>query len=407
MRILQVEKFYFPQGGAPKYALQLSDLLRDAGHEVIPFAAASDKNLPSPYARFFPKTFDFTELKDASFGKKIAAARTIFYSGEAKRQMEKLLDKEVIDVAHIHNIYHQISPSILPVLKKRGIPIVMTLHDYKLLSPNYTLFHHGAVHEEDARGWYTSCVKNKCFKDSRLLSALVTAEMIFHHKLKKYYEHSVDLYLAPSVFIRDLFIKHGWPAEKIVVMPLPTPAVTGAIAKPGKYVAYVGRLSEEKGLRVLLAAAEITPDITYKIVGAGPEEKYLQTIIAERALSNVQLVGFKQGKELQSIVADARLLVAPSIWYENYPLSILEAKAVGKVIIGSEIGGIPELLPNDLLVRPNDPKVLAKAISEWYEKKNTDLVEKGMVLQKETLRENDENLHLQKIIDVYNQVIGL
>lgn len=406
MRILQVEKTYFPQGGAPKYALELSGLLQSAGHEVIPFSVFHEKNLASPYAQFFPKTFDFSDVKNASFGKKIAAAATIFYSREAKQKMEKLLDQETIDVAHLHNIYHQISPSILPVLKKRSIPVVMTLHDYKLLSPNYTMFHHGAVHEEDARGWYGSCVINKGFKNSRLLSALVTAEMIFHHKFKKYYERSVDVYLAPSLFIRDLFIKHGFPADKIVHLPLPTMATAGPVVKPGAYVAYVGRLSEEKGLRVLLSAAEMTPDIKYVIVGAGPEETMLKTIITKDHLSNVQLVGFKQGDELKSILAGARLLVAPSIWYENYPLSILEAKAAGKVVIGSMIGGIPELLPRDLLVQPNNPTSLAGAISTWFIKKNTDLVEKGIVLQKEARLANDPKNHLEKIVEVYNQVIG-
>lgn len=405
MRILQIEKFYYPQGGASKYAIELSGLLRNTGHDVVPFAVSNEKNLPSPYAQFFPKTFDFSELKNASLSKKLAAAGTVFYSRESARKLEALLGQEIIDVAHLHTIYHQISPSILPVLKKHGIPVVMTLHDYKLLSPNYTMFHHDAVHDEDARGWYTSCIKNKCFKDSRLLSALVTAEMIFHHKIKKYYERSVDLYLAPSLFIRDLFIKHGFPADKIVHFPLPVAAEHGAVAKPGDYVLYVGRLSEEKGLRVLLSAAEITSDIKYVIVGSGPEDAILKKIIEERHLSNVQMAGFKQGGDLKAIVAGARLLVVPSVWYENYPLSILEAKAAGKVVVGSLIGGIPELLPKDLLVQPNDPIALAKTISAWFMKKNTDLIEKGIVLQKEAVLINDSKNHLEKIVEVYNQVI--
>lgn len=406
MRILQIEKYFWPKGGSSRYALQLSDLLRKEKHAVIPFASRHENDLSSPYTKYFVPAVDFADLKDTSLLAKLMAGLQILYSFRARRGLKRLLANERIDVAHIHNIYHQISPSILPVLKKKRIPVVMTLHDYKLLSPNYTLFHHGAVHEEDAQGWYWSCVKNKCFKDNRMFSALVTLEMIFHHKIRRYYERYVDVFIAPSVFIRELFIKYGWPADKIVHVPMPVELVPLPDQHPGDYVVYVGRLSEEKGVHVLLAAAELTPDISYVIIGTGPEEGRLAQQVKEKQLRNVQLVGYKQASELGHLVNHARLVVVPSIWYENSPLSVLEAKAAGKIVIASEIGGLPEFLPAELLVRPNDPAALAQKIDEWFQADESVRLAMGKQLREEVHEQNDPSTHAETILAIYTSLLS-
>jgi len=405
MNIVQAQKFLWPSGGDSSYAIFLLELLKKHRQNVIPFTIKDSRNPSSEYDEFFVNSAYPREEK-VSFLKKIQYAGQIFYSFEAKRKMQALLNKEHVDIVHLHNIYHQISPSILPVIKKKKIPIVMTLHDYKLICPNYTLFHHGGVHDEDSLGWYLSCVKNKCFKNSRWQSALVTAEMIFHHKIMKYYEKDVDLLLAPSLFIRNKFIEHGWKKEKIIHLPYTINFNSFEyIAEDKGYVAYVGRLVEEKGLQVLLEAAKITPEIKYKIAGTGPLMQDLLTIIKKEKLNNVQLVGFKIGRDLREFLGGARLVVVPSIWYEVYGIVILEAKAMGKPVVGSRIGGIPEILPKELLVEPGNAEDLARTVSFWYTETEERRKEMGRRMREEVKKENDPEDHVKKILEIYKQLI--
>ena len=414
MTILQAHKFYWRRDGASNYALDLSFLLEERGHRVIPFTMKHPSNLKSPYEKFFVSRMELGDASKLSLGQKIRYAERMFYSFEAKRQMQELLKQEAVDIVHLHNIYHHISPSILSVIKKKGIPIVMTLHDWKLICPNYTMFHHGAVHEEDCRGWYGTCVKNKCFRDSRMLSSIVRWEMIFHHKIMRYYERYVDRFIVPSEFMMEKCVEYGWAREKFIHIPLPISDFRFQISdfeekkqdpKHRAYVAYFGRLSEEKGLSVLVEAARETPEILYRIVGDGPLKKNLQLLITNYKLQNVSLEGFQTGEKLRKLIEEARVIVVPSVWYENYPLSILEAKAAGKVVIASEIGGIPEMLPRELLVKAGDANGLAKKIKTWYDAPFEKRGEIGKRLSEDVARVNDPNKHLDAMLAVYEEVM--
>lgn len=329
------------------------------------------------------------------------------YSFDAKKNMTALLQQEKkVDIAHIHNIYHHISPSIFPVLKKNGTKIVMTLHDYKLISPNYTMFHHGGIHEEDAVGWYMNCVKNKCMKDSRSQSAIVTLEMIWHHKIMKYYERYVDQFIAPSRFIMNLCMRFGWDEKKFIHLPHPinTTHFSLTIEDQG-YIAYVGRLSEEKGLHTLLDAATLLPHIPVRIVGDGPLDMVLRRRAEQEGITNIVFAGFETGERLKESIRGARMLVLPSVWYENYPISILEAKAMGKIMIGSRIGGIPELLPPDLLCEPNNAEHLAALIQTWYTASPQERLRRGQLLRDGVLVENDSMRHSEAIETLYQSLL--
>lgn len=409
MNILQVHKYYWPRDGASKYMLQLEALLRERGHEMMAFAMQQDQTLGSSFSPYFVSDIDLSHPEGASLKEKISAAGRMLYSREAALKMEQLLDEHPVDVVHLHNIYHHISPSILPVIKKRKIPIVMTLHDYKLLSPNYTMFHHGAVHEENARGWYLSCIGQRCHKDSYAQSALVTAEMIWHHKFLKYYERFVDHFIAPSQFMQDICVRYGWPEEKFshIVHPYePAMRAMKTEEKEGDYVAFLGRLSAEKGVETLIRAAAHIPSIPIKIAGEGPELQRLQSLSTSLNLTNIEFVGFLRGDRLHTFLEQARLTVVPSIWYENYPLSILEPKVQGKVIIGSAIGGIPELLPQELLAAPHDENELAKKIEFWYNSSQKERNEKGRQLQQQALTENDPERHVERIERLYQHLMN-
>jgi len=404
MNILQAHKYYWHRDGASNAMLFLASLLEGEGHSVIPFAMKQKESLESKYSKYFVSEMNLRESEKLSFSKKIGYAGRMIYSREAKKNMKALLRDEKIDVAHLHNIYHHISPSILPVLKKSGVKIVMTLHDYKLLSPNYSLFHHGEIHEEDGQGWYVSCIRNKCMKDSRMQSAVATAEMIFHHKIMRYYERYVDHFIAPSQFMLDTCVRFGWDKRKFSYIPNPIDTSRFKPTKTsGEYVAYIGRLSEEKGVHILLDAAKQNPDIPHKIVGAGPQEVMLRSKVRKEKIDNVEFVGFKTGKELDTFFVQARVLVTPSIWYENNPLSVLEPKAMGKVVIGSDIGGIPELLPRKLLVKPGDSRTLAKKIKTWYDASSLERREMGDLLRRQVEKMNDPEKFVQKVLGVYKK----
>lgn len=404
MRILQVHKYFWHRDGASNYAWDLSTELTKAGHTVIPFSMQHPQAKPSPYSPFFVSQMELGDPTSVGLTNKIRYAGRFMYSHEAREKITKLLDQEPIDIVHLHNIYHHITPSILPVLAARKIPVVMTLHDYKLVSPNYSMYHHGGVHEEDARGWYLTCVKNRCFKNSLAQSALVTAEMIWHHKIKKYYEQGVAKFIAPSQFMLDTCVRLGQPRAKFVHIPHPIDARAWSLQQSDAgYVAYVGRLSEEKGLLTLIAAARQTPHIPYKLVGTGEQEAALRD--AAKDLPNVEFCGFKTGAELKQLIAQARLLVLPSVWYENYPISVLEAKAMGKIMLASRIGGLPELLPDDLLCAPGEPRLLAELISRWYQLPAAARHEVGLGLRRQVEHTNDVHKHVAAITQLYESLV--
>lgn len=405
MKVVQVHKYWWPRDGASIYALQLSSLLEQKGHEVVPFSMRQKETLATPYSRFFVTDMDISNPHTLGLYKKTRDALRMIYYRKARSNMAQLLDKVQPDIVHLHNIYHHISPSILPEIKKRGIPIVMTLHDYNLLSPNYTMFHHGMVHEEDARGLYFSCIKNVCVKNSRLYSAVGVGEMIVHHKLWRVYARYVDKFISPSQFMIKKCIEHGWDEKKFVHIPHPVFVEGVSHEEDRGFVAYVGRLSEEKGLDALLDAAKITPQIPYRVVGTGPLQEHLQKRIKEEQIANIELVGFKTGTQLKHEIARARIIAVPSVWYENYSLSILEAKAAQKIVIASGIGGIPEILDRRFLCEPGNAKQLAEKISHWYTITSKERRAIGIHNQAQVEQMNNPALHANRMIRVYKYLV--
>jgi len=402
MKVLQVHKFYYQKDGATNAMLFLSSLLEQAGHTVIPFSMKGKRNRETPYDKYFVDEMELRQTGDASFFQKISLAKRILYNGQAKRNIKRLLAQEDIDVAHLHNIYHHIGPSILPVLKKKGVKIVMTLHDLKLLSPNYLMYHHGKIHEEDAKGWYLSCIKNKCVSERRGESTLLTMEMIFHHKIMKYYERYVDTFIAPSEFLLKKCIEYGWPAEKFVHIPHPIDITSQAKEyRDGDSVVYAGRISEEKGISVLLDSAARTSSIPYRIIGEGPLLPALRLKAKREGLENVTFEGFQEGRMLEESLERARILVLPSVCYENAPLSILEGKCLGKVVLGSDTGGVKELLSSEFLFKRGDAEELAKKINLWYNASSTERKKVGNQMREEVKRRNSPDLHLKKILKLY------
>jgi glycosyltransferase involved in cell wall biosynthesis len=363
--ILNVNKFHYLRGGSERYYFDLFEILSAHGHRVVSFSMEHPSNRPSPQARFFLPNVSWN---GASGRPSLARATAVLHSRDAERRIDALLDAEPIEIAHLHNVAHQLSPSIFGPLRRRRIPVVQTLHDYKLICPNYRLFTEGARCERCRGGHYWNAALHRCHGGSAAGSVLLAVEAALHRAIRSY-ERGVDLFLAPSRFLMEKVIAFGVPAERVRHVPYPVASdepVDEAAAEPSRVPAkplllYAGRLAPEKGLRTLLEAAARAPRIAIQIAGEGP----LRGEVAARAASlpSVTLRGHLAPPELRALERAALAVVVPSEWYENLPYAILEAFAAGKPAIASRIGGIPELVRDGqtgLLFPPADAGALAE-----------------------------------------------
>jgi len=350
MNILMCNKFNFIKGGAERYLFDLKSGLRRLGHSVIDFSVLSPRNEYSEYSAYF--------VKEKAFSSPIAALDFI-YSFEASRKIGFLIDKFKPDVAHIHNIYHQISSSILYTLRRKKVPVVMTLHDYKLICPNYSLFSGGNFCQKCKSGGYYNAFARKCLKNSYMASFLVCLEM-YITKLFKVYESSVALFIAPSKFMLNKAVEFGIDKRKISYLPY---AIDLEQFSPGAlnggYILYFGDISEKKGVASILDCARQFPGTAIKIAGDGSDKDKYEHYCSDHGLKNVEFLGYKTRPELIPVIRGALFVVVPSKWPEVCGLVIYESFSCGKCVIASNIGGIPEFVEDKstgLLFQPENQR---------------------------------------------------
>lgn len=354
MRILQVNKFFDLHGGAEVYMHGLIRELEKQGHDVHAFSTVGIKNLPSRDERFFVKRYHL----DRSDGlwTDLKKARNFLWNVEAKKRFGSMLDEIKPQVIHLHNIYHHLSTSILEEITKRRIPCVQTLHDYKLIAPNYSMFDHGAPCERSKNGKYYNVIKHKCLSDKWYYNALAAGEMYFT-KFRQAYERSVGIFICPSRFMKEKVEDWGEPAGKLRYIPNPTDWSDESAARGGGYLLYAGRLSQEKGLESLIDAAARLPELPIKIAGRGPLEERLKKQVKDRGAHHIEFLGFVAPVDLQKLRHRAEALVLPTLSYENASGVVLEAMASGLPCIVTRTGGNPELVSdgeNGFLVKPGD-----------------------------------------------------
>ena len=364
MRILAAHKYYWPKAGAETYLFALERLLTGAGHEVVPFAMEHPANRPSPWARYFVSQVEFRGRRDL-LGDLGRAARVV-YSTEARRKMAALLKEAPPEVAHLHNIAHQLSPSILDALAARRVPVVQTMHDYKLLCPVYTFRSRGETCERCRGGRYWHALARRCNADSLPLSATNMAEA-YVHAFRRTYER-VHVFHCPSLFVVAKLLEFGVPRERIAFVPH---FVDAAAFRPafggGGYAFFAGRLAEEKGVDVLLAAHARTKGLELVIAGDGPRRQALEASLVPGQKGRVRFAGHLTGEAFDEAWAGAACLVLPSTWYEVRPMAIHEAYARGKAVVSSRLGSIPEIVEDGVtgrLVPPGDADALGEAMRE-------------------------------------------
>lgn len=361
-RLLAINNYFYRRGGAESVFLDHIDLFTAAGWDVVPFAMQHPANLQSPWSGHFVSEIEYGGA-GGPFTKAVQASKVIF-SLEARRKIRGLIGRARPNVAHAHNVYHHISPSIFGALKAEGVPLVMTAHDLKIACPAYKMLSRGSVCERCQGGRIHNVLLHRCVKDSAVASGLVLMETLVHRSLGLYRD-TLDRLIAPSRFYRDKLVTWGWDADRIVHIPncIDTSGFTPATDERGYFV-YAGRLAPEKGLATLLRAAALAHQ-KLVLAGSGPEEPRLRRL-AEAFGADVSFAGHLGKPELQRLIGEALALVLPSEWYENAPVSILEAYALGRPVIGARIGGIPELVADGetgLLVEPGNAAALAEALA--------------------------------------------
>lgn len=339
-QLLSINNYYYRRGGSEVVFFEHNRLFDNAGWEVVPFSMQNILNEPSPWSAHFVSETDGADGQSPVA--KIKRAASAIYSLEAVRRMRGLLALIRPRVAHAHNIYHHLSPSVLVELHRREVPIVLTLHDLKLVCPAYKMHTQGAICEACRGGALRNVIRNRCIKDSTAMSALVWLESTVH-KMLDIYMRNVTRFVVPSRFFLDKFAQWGVDTSRFVHIPnsIDVDALE-ASDQPGDAFVFLGRLVPEKGVATLVKAAA-QARVRLRIIGTGPEETTLRQL-AKNLGAEVEFMGYLSGGELRAAICSARAVVIPSEWYENAPISVMEASALGRPIIGANIGGIPELI---------------------------------------------------------------
>jgi len=401
--LLSINNYHYVRGGAEAVFLAHNEMFAESGWDVVPFSMKHDKNEPSEWEEYF---VDEIELGSSyGFGERLGKSFRAIYSREAQARIGRLLLTTKPDIAHGHNIYHHISPAILSTLNSNRIPTLLTLHDLKLACPAYRMITHDGICERCKNGGLYNAARHRCMHGSLPLSIWVTMEAYVHRFLGSY-EKYVDKFIVPSRFYIRKFEEWGWAADRFTYIPN---FVNGEDIRPefrpGDVYVYFGRLSGEKGLETLIKAAA-DAKVGLQILGTGPEEASLKSL-ASQLRANVEFPGYVSGEALFDRLRAARAIVLPSEWYENAPISLIEAYAAGKPVIGADIGGIPELITDDRgrTFEAFSAGSLAEVLTLFDDMPDDTLEQMGRSAREYVLAEHSRESYLERCQAVYDTLI--
>jgi glycosyltransferase involved in cell wall biosynthesis len=400
VKVLYANKYFFRKGGAETVIFDEMSFMRNSNVEVIEFAMDNPQNVPSPYSSYFVSERDY---HSQSLRTKIKSGATFIHSWEAVKKISDLIRAKKPDVLHCHNIYHQLTPSIITDAARLDVPVVLTLHDLKIVCPIHTRFRDGAICTACSRDRFWPVVRHRCAGHSLSRGLLLWAEA-HYHSFKQSYEH-VSKVVVPSRFMRDS-IAPWFEDAKIVHVPngVDTSRIEVGTADGG-FALYCGRLSPEKGVETLLQAhAEDNNAWRLVVAGTGPSAQHFRS-----RYPLAEFTGHLSGADLARRIGESSIVVVPSECEENCPLSIIEAMAYAKPVVASRVGGIPELVRHGetgLLFQPNDRRDLSTKIQTLMN--DSDLRRRfGSLARK--VAESDFSLisHGHTLLSVYRELRGL
>lgn len=387
MRILLVHNFYQQPGGEDVVFKAEAALLRIRGHEVMEFVE------------------DNRRLEGVN---PLKSAIDAVWSRQSKRRLSALIQECKPDVAHFHNTFLRVSPAAYYACKEAGVPVVQTLHNYRLICPGALFMRKGRICKDclgKSLPW--PGVVHGCWRGSRMQTAVVVSMLAIHRWLRTWQEQ-VDVYIVLTEFAREKFIEGGLPVEKIVVKPNFVHPDPGARApKDGEYALFVGRLSPEKGLLTLLRAWRCLRGIPLRVVGDGPLAPDLQAIVDREGLEGVALLGRRSRAEVFALLQGARFLVFPSEWYEGFPMTIAEAFACGLPVVAARLGAMAELVEDrrtGVLFEPGNSEDLAEKVS-WAWSHPSEMAEMGQTARCEYEAKYTAERNYQVLMQIYQQAI--
>jgi glycosyltransferase involved in cell wall biosynthesis len=390
MKILICHNFYQSRGGEAETVFRDKKLLEKKGHSVTLF----DR--------------DNKEINNYGLIQKIKLFFDIFFSFKTYREIKRIIEQQRPDIAHIHNVFPLISPSVYYALKKMKIPVLQTIHNYRFLCPNGLFLNNkGKICERCKNGNFFHAIVGKCYRDSYLQTFGMAFTLCLHRKLKTFI-NKIDIFVSPSNFLKKKLIEGRVPKEKIVVKPH---FIECEKAKPSyefdNYVVYLGRLSREKGLFTLVKAFENIGNITLKIIGEGPTRKELERFVIQEGIKNVQFLGFIIGQEKFKILNKAMFMILPSECYENMPYAVLESFARGVPVIASKIGGLKELIEDGVtgfLFEPGNVEDLKQKIVKLLNDREL-LLKIRYNVRKVVKEKYSEEIGYKNMIELYQKVI--
>ena len=381
----------------------VSELLEQKGHEVIQMTTDAPQNFTE--SRYLRYLLSCSELRQEGLIGKIGGLVRFVWNTDAAQLAERCVEEQHPDVAHLHNIFNSFSLSILPVLKRFHVPVVISMHDTRFICPSSYF---------NQRPWCGNCLKNgglqcgihKCYQDNFLYSWACTMEMLHKEKLFDYDKY-IDRYLfASRRFMNYHSVRHAYFDRKGEVLYnfLPEQQTIAPLYEKGDYIFYYGRITAEKGVKSLIEVMKRLPDVKLKVAGTGP----LLDQLTREELPNVEFVGFKSGQELYALVSHASFVVVPSECEDNNPLTIIEAYSLGKPVVGSAIGGIPEIIEDGktgFLFEAFSVDSLAESIRKAIEVSREDYTAMSRHARAFAEKHFSPDSYYTQLMDIYKRVI--
>ena len=411
MKILLINNFHFRKGGSEAVYFNTAEILQKNGHEVVFFSYKDEKNVDCEHTRYF------VEHKGT-----LGTIKNYFYNSEAQKRLEVLLGKERPDIAHVHLFWGGLSVSIFKALKKYNVPLVHTAHDYRMVCPGYTFKDGSCKKCERCRTWnFYQCALHRCAKGSLPKSLIMALEMysrqIWHNPIK-----NIDGFLFVSHFSEKKHIEHNPKfahAKRMVLYNYTTPLFEPSILDKEDYFLFYGRLSFEKGIPTLLKVFAKHPELSLMVVGTGPLENQLkaeydksvpaETSAQPKCYENIKFLGYHSGETLFELVRNAKFVCVPSECYENNPMTIVESYSLGTPVIGSNIGGIPEILESGktgFLFEPGNVESLGKAIMKAAAMSEADYSKMCDAAYQFYKSNFYENVYYDRLISFYKEIIN-
>ena len=387
------------KGGAETVYFQERDMLLSEGIDIIEFSMKHEKNLVSKYADFFVDNVDY--YQEQTIKNKINTAVNFIHNSQACEKFKALLEQEQPDLVHFHNIYHQLTPSIIKVAKQFGCKTVLTAHDTKIACPSYTMYRDGHTCEACVHGSVWNATKYRCQEGSLIKSVLLSVEATYQNISKNYQQ--LDAIVSPSRFL-GRFIQQKLPNNRVdvIVNGIDESVSLEGVSDQG-YFLYLGRLSQEKGVPTLAKAHQLmTQTAGLKIVGDGPEFNQLK-----ETYPSAELLGFKRGEELLTLIKEAKAVIVPSECYENCSMSVIEAMSYGKPVIGSKIGGIPEQIRDGIdgyLFQAGNAQALANTLDLLVKEPNK-TIDMGNNARERFLSKYTLTKHKYDLLNLYQELL--